>query len=69
MHHLLCIFIPHSFICVIPHIYCFKSCSRVVDAQSPMAIVIPSTGSSFSLKLRDNDVSWQSFLERANDFK
>ncbi|KAL8474799.1 hypothetical protein ACS0TY_031292 [Phlomoides rotata] len=40
--------------------------SRVVDAQSPMAIVIPAGGSSFSMILRDNDISWQSFLERGN---
>ncbi|KAK4409509.1 putative acyl-activating enzyme 17, peroxisomal [Sesamum angolense] len=39
--------------------------SRVVDAQSPMAIVIPTRGSSFSRMLRDIDISWQSFLERA----
>ncbi|KAK6153506.1 hypothetical protein DH2020_013145 [Rehmannia glutinosa] len=42
---------------------------RVVEAQSPMAIVIPSSGSSFSMNLRDNDISWQSFLQRANDSK
>ncbi|KAL0396145.1 UNVERIFIED_CONTAM: putative acyl-activating enzyme 17, peroxisomal [Sesamum calycinum] len=40
--------------------------SRVVDAQSPMAIVIPNRGSSFSRMLRDIDISWQSFLERAH---
>ncbi|XP_020554236.1 probable acyl-activating enzyme 17, peroxisomal isoform X3 [Sesamum indicum] len=39
--------------------------SRVVDARSPMAIVIPTRGSSFSRILRDTDISWQSFLERA----
>ncbi|EYU38156.1 hypothetical protein ABFS82_04G140800 [Erythranthe guttata] len=43
--------------------------SRVVDAQSPMAIVIPNRDSNFSTKLRDNDISWQSFLERATGFK
>lgn len=40
--------------------------SRVVEAQSPKAIVIPAEGSSFSTILRDNDISWQSFLERGN---
>lgn len=40
--------------------------SRVVEAQSPIAIVIPNSGSSFSMKLRENDISWQSFLDRAN---
>ncbi|CAA0815311.1 Probable acyl-activating enzyme 17- peroxisomal [Striga hermonthica] len=43
--------------------------SRVVEAQSPMAIVIPTGGPTFSVKLRDIDVSWQDFLERANDSK
>lgn len=41
-------------------------CSKVIDAQSPMAIVIPARGSSFSMILRDNDISWESFLERGN---
>ncbi|XP_073295519.1 probable acyl-activating enzyme 17, peroxisomal [Primulina huaijiensis] len=40
--------------------------SRVVDAQSPMAIVIPTEGSDFSMKLRDKDISWNDFLGRAN---
>ncbi|XP_019081975.1 hexanoyl-CoA synthase isoform X2 [Vitis vinifera] len=39
--------------------------SRVVDAQSPTAIVIPAGGSSFSMKLRDGDMSWHDFLQRA----
>ncbi|CAK9147864.1 unnamed protein product [Ilex paraguariensis] len=43
--------------------------SRVVDAQSPMAIVIPTRGSSFSIKLRDGDISWHDFLERVKDSK
>nr|KAJ0226928.1 hypothetical protein LSAT_V11C100006910 [Lactuca sativa] len=38
--------------------------SRVVDAQSPMAIVIPTRGSGFSMKLRDGDISWHDFLEQ-----
>ncbi|KAJ4836275.1 putative acyl-activating enzyme 17, peroxisomal [Turnera subulata] len=38
--------------------------SRVVDAQAPMAIVIPTKGSSFSVKLRNDDISWHDFLER-----
>ncbi|KAJ4823577.1 putative acyl-activating enzyme 17, peroxisomal, partial [Turnera subulata] len=40
--------------------------SRVVDAQAPMAIVIPTKGSSFSVKLRNGDISWHDFLERMN---
>ncbi|OVA06442.1 AMP-dependent synthetase/ligase [Macleaya cordata] len=38
--------------------------SRVVDAESPLAIVLPTRGSSFSMKLRDFDISWHTFLER-----
>ncbi|XP_071733194.1 probable acyl-activating enzyme 17, peroxisomal isoform X2 [Rutidosis leptorrhynchoides] len=43
--------------------------SRVVDARSPLAIVIPTRGSSFSTKLRASDISWHDFLERANNYK
>ncbi|XP_002512007.2 probable acyl-activating enzyme 17, peroxisomal isoform X1 [Ricinus communis] len=43
--------------------------SRVVDAQSPMAIVIPTKGSNFSMKLRDGDISWRDFLERVNNLR
>ncbi|XP_059455543.1 probable acyl-activating enzyme 17, peroxisomal [Corylus avellana] len=43
--------------------------SRIVEAQSPMAIVIPTRGSSFSMNLRDSDISWHDFLERVKDFK
>ncbi|KAL4559365.1 hypothetical protein LXL04_031503 [Taraxacum kok-saghyz] len=43
--------------------------SRVVDAGSPMAIVIPTRGSNFSMKLRDGDVSWHNFLERVQSYK
>nr|XP_043635574.1 probable acyl-activating enzyme 17, peroxisomal [Erigeron canadensis] len=43
--------------------------SRVVDAQSPLAIVIPTRGSSFSMKLRDGDISWHDFLEKAKSYK
>ncbi|XP_051115789.1 probable acyl-activating enzyme 17, peroxisomal [Andrographis paniculata] len=42
---------------------------RVVDAESPMAIVIPTRRTGFSMELRDGDISWQSFLERANASK
>ncbi|KAA8542327.1 hypothetical protein F0562_023537 [Nyssa sinensis] len=42
--------------------------SRVVDAQSPMAIVIPTRG-SFSMKLRDGDISWHDFLEKVKNLK
>ncbi|WJX72310.1 putative acyl-activating enzyme 17, peroxisomal [Trifolium repens] len=43
--------------------------SRVVDAESPMAIVIPSRSSGFSMKLRNGDLSWFDFLERVNSIK
>lgn len=40
-----------------------------MEAQSPMAIVIPSKGSSVNVMLREGDISWHDFLERAMDFK
>ncbi|KAG4957310.1 hypothetical protein JHK85_043690 [Glycine max] len=43
--------------------------SRVVDAQSPMAVVIPAKGSEFSMKLRNGDLSWHDFLEKVNNLK
>ncbi|GLT55377.1 hypothetical protein SLA2020_285060 [Shorea laevis] len=43
--------------------------SRIVEAQSPMAIVIPSRGSSFSMKLRDGDIAWHDFLGRVEDLR
>ncbi|XP_027335945.1 probable acyl-activating enzyme 17, peroxisomal isoform X3 [Abrus precatorius] len=43
--------------------------SRIVDAQSPMAIVIPTRVSEFSMKLRDGDLAWHDFLERANSLR
>ncbi|XP_031373583.1 probable acyl-activating enzyme 17, peroxisomal isoform X2 [Punica granatum] len=43
--------------------------SRVVDAQSPKAVVIPAKGSSFSMKLRDGDISWHDFRERVKQCK
>lgn len=42
-------------------------CSRVVDAQSPMAIVIPTKGST--LELRDGDISWLDFQGRVEHVK
>ncbi|KAM7267608.1 hypothetical protein ACFE04_009774 [Oxalis oulophora] len=38
--------------------------SRVMDAQAPLAIVIPAKGSTVSMKLRGGDISWHDFLER-----
>ncbi|KAH7528835.1 hypothetical protein FEM48_Zijuj05G0114900 [Ziziphus jujuba var. spinosa] len=48
---------------------CIPLYSRIVEAESPMAIVIPTRGSSFSIKLRDGDIAWNDFLERVGDFK
>nr|GMD34034.1 probable acyl-activating enzyme 17, peroxisomal [Ipomoea batatas] len=42
---------------------------RVVDAESPMAIVIPNRASSLSIKLRDGDIAWHDFLERVKESK
>ncbi|XP_026403017.1 probable acyl-activating enzyme 17, peroxisomal isoform X2 [Papaver somniferum] len=39
--------------------------SRVVDAESPLAIVVPSRGCSISVELRDDDLAWPTFVERA----
>ncbi|KAK8560064.1 hypothetical protein V6N13_061319 [Hibiscus sabdariffa] len=43
--------------------------SRVVEAHAPMAIVIPSRSSAFSIKLRNGDFSWPDFIERVKKFK
>ncbi|XP_021905490.1 probable acyl-activating enzyme 17, peroxisomal [Carica papaya] len=42
---------------------------RVVEAGAPMAIVIPAKGSSFSMKLRSSDISWNDFLEKVKNSK
>ncbi|KOM40254.1 hypothetical protein LR48_Vigan04g045200 [Vigna angularis] len=42
---------------------------RVVDAESPMAVVIPTKGSEFSMKLRNSDLSWHDFLEKVYSLK
>ncbi|GLU20288.1 hypothetical protein SLE2022_364960 [Rubroshorea leprosula] len=43
--------------------------SRVVEAEAPLAVVIPSKGSSFSTKLREKDISWHDFLESVRNIK
>ncbi|XP_043716637.1 probable acyl-activating enzyme 17, peroxisomal [Telopea speciosissima] len=43
--------------------------SKVVDAQSPPAIVVPTRGSSFIRKLRDSDLSWHAFIDRVKHSK
>lgn len=43
--------------------------SRVVDAESPTAIVICSRGSNSDLKLREGDISWDDFLEKVKKLK
>ncbi|GAB2209565.1 hypothetical protein Droror1_Dr00026784 [Drosera rotundifolia] len=43
--------------------------SRVVDAKSPMAIVILSKDFQSSIKLREGDMSWNDFRERVRDSK
>ncbi|XP_052181319.1 probable acyl-activating enzyme 17, peroxisomal [Diospyros lotus] len=42
--------------------------SKVIDAQSPTAIVIPR-GSHFRLKLRDGDLSWDALRARVKDLR
>lgn len=46
-----------------------SQCSRIVDAESPMAIVIPTRGSELGMKLRDGDLSWCDFLEGVDSLK
>ncbi|KAJ8536358.1 hypothetical protein K7X08_034759 [Anisodus acutangulus] len=43
--------------------------SKVIDAQSPMVIVIPNRSSTLSIKLRDGDISWHEYLERVDKSK
>ncbi|PIA63416.1 hypothetical protein AQUCO_00201036v1 [Aquilegia coerulea] len=43
--------------------------SRVIDADPPLAIVVPTGSSGFSTKLRDCDISWPTFLERVKNCK
>eukprot|EP00249_Psilotum_nudum_P009707 c22108_g1_i1 orf=499-2703(-) len=40
--------------------------SRIVDAQSPMAIVLPADGRDLSIRLRGIDISWNNFLSRTS---
>ncbi|KAL8141863.1 hypothetical protein V2J09_014895 [Rumex salicifolius] len=42
---------------------------RVIDANSPLAIVLPAKGSQISTNLRNGDLSWHDFLQRAKDSK
>ncbi|GJX88108.1 probable acyl-activating enzyme 17, peroxisomal [Tanacetum coccineum] len=41
--------------------------SRVVEARSPLAIVIPARDSCLSTILREGDLSWHDFLDRAKN--
>ncbi|PWA74948.1 acyl-activating enzyme 17 [Artemisia annua] len=43
--------------------------SRVVDARSPLAIVIPARHSCLSTTLREGDISWHDFLDRAKNYR
>ncbi|GLJ29227.1 hypothetical protein SUGI_0576530 [Cryptomeria japonica] len=38
--------------------------ARVIEANSPIAIVIPGRDSSLCMPLREGDISWEDFLER-----
>ncbi|XP_057438803.1 probable acyl-activating enzyme 17, peroxisomal isoform X2 [Lotus japonicus] len=42
---------------------------RILEAQAPMAVVIPARGSGSSMKLRSGDHSWCGFLEGVNSVK
>ncbi|XP_031092410.1 probable acyl-activating enzyme 17, peroxisomal isoform X2 [Ipomoea triloba] len=43
--------------------------SKIIDAGSPIAVVIPSRSSRSTVKLRDGDISWHEFLERVEKSK
>ncbi|CAN4088292.1 unnamed protein product [Withania somnifera] len=43
--------------------------SKVIDAQSPTAIVIPNRSSTLSIKMRNGDISWHDFLKRVDKSK
>ncbi|EOA22761.1 hypothetical protein CARUB_v10003474mg [Capsella rubella] len=42
---------------------------RVVDAEAPLAVVIPARGSSCRTKLREKDLSWNNFLGNARSLR
>lgn len=44
-------------------------CRRVVDAEAPLAIVIPARGSFVRMNLRENDLSWNEFLGKAGNMR
>lgn len=44
-------------------------CRRVVDAEAPLAIVVPARGSSCRTKIREKDLSWNNFLGKARSLR
>lgn len=44
-----------------------RSCSRVVEADPCKAIVVPASGKELSLELRNEDISWNKFLNTVRD--
>ncbi|XP_010424243.1 PREDICTED: probable acyl-activating enzyme 17, peroxisomal, partial [Camelina sativa] len=42
---------------------------RVVDAEAPLAIVVPARGSSCRTQLREKDLSWNNFLGNARSLR
>ncbi|KAG7556168.1 AMP-dependent synthetase/ligase [Arabidopsis suecica] len=42
---------------------------RVIDAEAPLAIVVPARGSSCRMKLREKDLSWNNFLGKARNLR
>ena len=47
-------------------LFAFFSCSRVVEAIPPKAIVIPVSGKDLDVRLRKQDLSWNDFLSSVN---
>jgi hypothetical protein len=65
----LCCFCVHLLLCgelVLILGMCWSFDSRVVEAQGPLAIVIPADGKSIGLQLREGDLSWDDFLSCSN---
>ncbi|XP_010497106.1 PREDICTED: probable acyl-activating enzyme 17, peroxisomal [Camelina sativa] len=42
---------------------------RVVDAEAPLAIVVPARGSNYRTQLREKDLSWNKFLGNARSLR
>ena len=46
----------------------FPPCSRVVEAAPDKAIVLPATGGSVGIRLREQDMTFENFLSCVNNY-